>query len=54
MIKLSTRFIDRRSVLNSEITGKENYVIVIELLLSTKDFPYLKHHNTHVESFFGP
>ncbi len=54
MIKLFTRFIDQRSAKNSEITGKENYIIVIELLLSTTDFPYLKHHNTHVESFFEP
>ena len=54
MIKLFTRFIDQRAAKNSEITGKENYIIVIELLLSTTDFPYLKHHNTHVESFFEP
>jgi hypothetical protein len=54
MIKLSTRFIDQRSTLNSEITGKENYIIVVELLLSTTDFLCLKHHNMHVESFFEP
>ena len=37
MIKLFTRFIDHRSKQNSEITEKENHIMVIELLLSTTD-----------------
>jgi hypothetical protein len=37
MSKLSTRFIDLYFVMSLGITGKENHIIVIELLLSTKD-----------------
>jgi len=35
--KLFTRFIDLFLIAILEITGKEDYIIVIELLLSTKD-----------------
>ena len=52
MSKLSTRFIDLYFVMSLGITGKENHIIVIELLLSTKDFQYPIHHDMHEESSF--
>jgi|CXWL01.1.fsa_nt_gi hypothetical protein len=49
--KLFTRFIDLYFIMSLGITGKENHIIVIELLLSTTDFQCLIHHNMHEESF---
>jgi len=54
MAKLFTRFIDLLLITNLEITGKEDYIIVIELLLSTKDFQCLIRHNMREESYVEP